>query len=55
MRFTWWEVDWYRPTKRFPSLPFARMLLLARTLLSAAMMLLYRLQAGGGRGMGGAR
>lgn len=54
MRYTWWEVDVYRSTRRFPSLPFARLLLLARTLLSAAMMLLYRLQAGGG-GLGGAR
>ena len=46
MRFTHLELDLYRPTHIFPLLPHQRLLLLARTLLSASMMLLYRYQAG---------
>ena len=39
----------YRAQHRFPALPFHRMLLLARTLLSAAMMILFALQSGGAK------
>ncbi|KAL4458781.1 hypothetical protein ABPG75_013646 [Micractinium tetrahymenae] len=47
--FTHLELDLYRPTRRFPTLGFHRMLLLARTLLSAAMMMVYPLQSGRAR------
>lgn len=46
MRYTSAEVDAYRRTHIFPSLPFHRLLLLARTMLSSAMMLVYPLQSG---------
>lgn len=42
-------MDLYRPTKLLPALAFSRMLLLARTLLSAAMMILYGVQTGRAR------
>ncbi|KAL4435890.1 hypothetical protein ABPG77_000652 [Micractinium sp. CCAP 211/92] len=48
-RFSHLELDVYRPTRRLPMLAFHRMLLLARTLMSAAMMVLYPLQAGSAR------
>lgn len=48
-KFAHLELDVYRPTRRLPALAFHRMLLLARTLLSAAMMVLYPLQAGSAR------
>jgi hypothetical protein len=46
LRYVGWEVDLYRPTLVFPSLPFHRLLLLARTLLSSAMVILFPLQTG---------
>jgi hypothetical protein len=49
MRYTHLELDLYRPTHLFPLLAFQRCLLLARTLLSASMMLLLPLQTGRAR------
>ena len=40
------EWDAYRPTHLFPAKTFENLLLLARTLLSPAMMLFYPLQTG---------
>ena len=49
MRFVHLEYDLYRPTHTFPLQPFQRLVLLARAVLSAAMMVCYSLQTGRAR------